>query len=93
MLRDAAPVRAFGCSDDQRAHVALARRHEHEPRFEVGLLAARGEEVRDARQRMSLRPAATARLSAWGRSHECYKLLGEPPIVAFVAEDEPKART
>lgn len=33
-----------------------------------------------------------ALLTAWGRTHERYKLQGEPPIVVFVVEDEPKAR-
>ena len=33
-----------------------------------------------------------ALLTAWGRTHERYKLQGEPPIVVFVVNDEPKAR-
>ena len=32
-----------------------------------------------------------ALLTAWGRTHERYKLQGEPPIVVFAVEDEPKA--
>lgn len=34
-----------------------------------------------------------ALLTAWGRAHDRYKMQGEPPVVVFVVEDEPKARS
>ena len=33
-----------------------------------------------------------ALLTGWGRAHDRYKMQGEPPVVVFVVEDEPKAR-